>query len=504
MNTENREILNVVESLSNAKGVSKAVIVEAIETALALVTAKRYQDEVSIRVEIDTVTGRYQTFRRWEVIADDAYEGDDDSIEDYLPGQQLILSEAVSKYDDASLKVGEWVEEQVESVDFGRIAAQQAKQIILQKVREAEREKIKALYSNRIGELIVAAVKRVTRDFLVLDLGDSAEALLPRSNLVARENFRLNDRVRVILEAVREEPRGPHVLATRTSPDFLIELFKIEVPEIGDEVIEIRSAARDPGLRAKIAVKTNDGRIDPVGACVGMRGSRVQAVSNELNGERVDIVLWDDNPAQYVLNAMKPADISSIVVDEDNGEMDLAVTEDQLSLAIGRQGQNVRLASDLTGWKLNLMSESEAAKKHESESERIQKKFVTELDVEDDVALLLVSEGFTSIESIANLAGDEKRVIKGLDDESVAELSSRAQDALLIAELADTTEPEADLLALEGVSSEMADSLAQNGVVCREDLAEMSVDELLEIVPMDAENAGELIMKARAHWFASE
>ena len=357
MNTENREILNVVESLSNAKGVSKAVIVEAIETALALVTAKRYQDEVSIRVEIDTVTGRYQTFRRWEVIADDAYEGDDDSIEDYLPGQQLILSEAVSKYDDASLKVGEWVEEQVESVDFGRIAAQQAKQIILQKVREAEREKIKALYSNRIGELIVAAVKRVTRDFLVLDLGDSAEALLPRSNLVARENFRLNDRVRVILEAVREEPRGPHVLATRTSPDFLIELFKIEVPEIGDEVIEIRSAARDPGLRAKIAVKTNDGRIDPVGACVGMRGSRVQAVSNELNGERVDIVLWDDNPAQYVLNAMKPADISSIVVDEDNGEMDLAVTEDQLSLAIGRQGQNVRLASDLTGWKLNLMSE---------------------------------------------------------------------------------------------------------------------------------------------------
>jgi transcription termination/antitermination protein NusA len=500
MTNENREILNVVESLSNAKGVDKELIFEAIELALAAVTARRYDDEPNMKVKIDPATGSYQTFRRWEIVADDAVTEE----EPLMVGHQLTLTKARDGFEDESLVAGEWVEELVDSVEFGRIAAQQAKQLIIQKVREAERQKIKETYSARMGELVMAVVKRVTKDFLVFDLGENAEALLPRAQMIPRESFRLNDRARILLQSIREETRGPHVLASRIAPEFIVELFKIEVPEISEEVIQIKSAARDPGMRAKIAVKTNDGRIDPVGACVGMRGSRVQAVSNEINGERVDIVLWDDNPAQFVINAMKPAEIASVVVDEDKQQMDIAVTEDQLSLAIGKGGQNVRLASVLTGWALNVMSEADAAKKHEEESLRIQQSFVDQLDVDSDIAGVLVREGFVSVESISYSTNEDLSELEGLDEDIAQEIISRANDVLLIAQLSDNEllEPAEDLLNLEGVTDEMATVLAKNGVITRDDLAEQSIDELQDIITIEDEEAGKLIMKAREHWFA--
>src|SRR3990167_3176707 len=354
----NKDILLIVDSMSNERGVSKEVIFGAIEAALAAVTAKRYPGEVAIRVAIDRNTGDYESFRTWTVVSEDIEEREEAG---YLPDQHIKMSKA--KEVDKELEVGDVIEEPVESVQFGRIAAQQAKQVILQKVREAERAKVATQYDKRVGDLVMGVVKRVTRDYLILDMGDNAEALLMREELIPRESFRMNDRVRVYLHEVRHDRRGPQLMVSRTRPEFLTELFKIEVPEIGEEVIEVKAAARDPGLRAKIAVKTNDGRIDPIGACVGMRGSRVQAVSNELNGERIDIVLWDDNPVQLVINAMAPAEVASIVVDEESHTMDVAVREDQLSLAIGRNGQNVRLASELTGWTLNVMTEADVTAK---------------------------------------------------------------------------------------------------------------------------------------------
>lgn len=496
----NKDILLVVQSLSNEKGVTEEVIFEAIEAALATVAAKRYPEEVSIRVAIDHKTGDYETFRQWTVVADD-------EVPLELPAQQLTLLQAHEI--DPDLNIGDVVEERIESPEFGRISAQQAKQVLVDRLRKVERAKIIEQFRPRLGKLITGVVKRVTRDSVTLDLGENAEAVLPREEMLPREAFRINDRARAVLYAVRDGKRGPQITLSRVCPEFLIELFKIEVPEIGEEVIEVKAAARDPGLRAKIAVKTNDGRIDPIGACVGMRGARVQAVSNELGGERVDIILWDDNPAQLVINAMAPAEVSSIVVDEDAHSMDIIVTEGQLSQAIGRNGQNVRLASELTGWTLNVMAESEALEKQESETKEAKDLFVQRLDVDEEVAELLALEGFTNLEEIAYVPHEELLAVEGFDEDLVAELQRRASDVLLTEEIASETakthaEPSEDLLTLKDMTPELAGELAGKGVVTREDLAEHSVDELHDLLSIDEKLAAKLIMQARAHWFAKE
>lgn len=492
----NKEILLVAEAVSNEKGVSKEIIFEAIEQALATATKKRYDEDADIQVNIDRETGDYETFRRWEVMSDDVVA---------LLGTQFTLEEAHEK--DPSLTVGDVYQEKVENVGFGRIAAQTAKQVIVQKVREAERAQIVEEYQDRIGELINGTVKKVTRDNIIVDLGNNAEACLPREELVGREVFRMSDRVRAILQDIRPEARGPQLFLSRACPEMLIELFKVEVPEIAEEVIEIRSAARDPGSRAKIAVKTNDGRIDPVGACVGMRGSRVQAVSGELSNERIDIVLWDDNPAQLVINAMAPAEVESIVVDEDARSMDVAVSEDNLAQAIGRSGQNVRLASELTGWDINVMSTEEASEKHEAEAGQVITDFMESLDVDQDVAEVLVDEGFTSLEEVAYVPIEEMVAIDGFDQEIAEELRARAKDALLTQAIASEeqlgeVEPAEDLLTMDGMDRHLAFVLASRGVVTMEDLAEQAVEDLLDIEDLDAQRAGELIMTARAPWFA--
>ncbi|ABS77182.1 transcription termination factor NusA [Coxiella burnetii] len=497
----NKDILLIVDSMSNERGVSKEVIFEAIEAALAAVTAKRYEeDDVKIRVAIDQKTGDYESFRCWTVVEDT-----NESLE--FPNQEMTLKQA--REIDSDLEVGDVIEEPVESVKFGRIAAQQAKQVIVQKVREAERAKIIRQYEKRVGELVIGVVKRVTRESIILDMGENAEALLLREEMIPREAFRINDRLRAYLYSVcQDKKRGPQLLVSRTRPEFLVELFKIEVPEIGEEVIEIKGAARDPGSRAKIAVKTNDGRIDPIGACVGMRGSRVQAVSNELGGERIDIVLWDDNPAQLVINAMAPAEVASIVVDEDSHTMDIAVNKDQLSQAIGRSGQNVRLASELTGWTLNVMSEAEMAQKHEKEAGKIKTAFMEKLDVDEEVADALVQAGFMNLEEVAYVPKEELQGVEGFDEDISAELQRRAGDVLLTQEIAkqelDEKKPAEDLLTLPGMTTELARQLVENEVLTRDDLAEKSVLDLKEIIEIDDEAAANLIMAARAHWFAEE
>ncbi len=495
----NKDILLVVKAMSNERGVDEEVIIEAIEIALAAVTAKRYAEEVTLRVAIDRKTGEYETFRTWTVI-----ENEED-LEN--PDAEITLEKAHEI--DPELAVNDVVEEPVESIEFGRIAAQQAKQVIIQKVREAERAKIVKNYEKRIGELLIGIVKRVTREHIILDMGENAEALLMREDMIPRESFRMNDRLRAYLHAVREEKRGPQLLVSRTHPQMLIELFKIEVPEISEEVIEIKAAARDAGSRAKIAVKTNDGRIDPIGACVGMRGSRVQAVSNELGGERIDIVLWDDNPAQLVINSMSPAEVASIVVDEESHTMDIAVTEDQLSQAIGRAGQNIRLASELTGWTLNVMSEDEASSKQETEVHEHKKVFVEKLGVDEEIAEVLVAEGFTSLEEIAYVPAEELLEVDGFDDDIVEELQRRASDVLLTQEIASEEEkadlkPADDLYEVEGMTKELAFQCVGAGIVTREDLADQSVDELVEVMSVDDELAAKLIMSARAPWFEKE
>lgn len=496
----NKEMLLVVEAVSNEKGVSKDVIFEAIELALAAAAKKRFDDEgeSDVYVNIDRTTGDYETFRRWLVVSNDVVPG---------LGNELTLQEAEEI--DENLKPGDTHEIQIENAGFGRISAQAAKQIIVQKVREAERAKLVEQYRDRLGDMINGTVKKVTRDNLIIDLGNNAEAILPRDNLVNRELFRIGDRVRAVLQEIRTETRGPQLVLSRSSNEMLIELFRIEVPEIQEEVIEIRAAARDTGSRAKIAVKTNDGRIDPVGACVGMRGSRVQAVSNELGNERVDIVLWDDNPAQLVINAMAPAEVASIIIDEDSHTMDVAVSEDNLAMAIGRSGQNVRLASELTGWEINVMTESEAGEKQEAEEGKVLTSFVEKLGVDEDLALVLVEEGFTSLEEVAYVPLDEMLGIEGFDEDIVNELRQRARDALLTLELAseealEGAEPADDLLNMEGMDKHLAYVLASKGVVTMEDLAEQGVEDLLDIEGMDEEKAGALIMTARAPWFENE
>jgi len=492
----NKEILMVVEAVSNEKGVAPDVIFEAIEQALAMATKKRYDEDANIRVVIDRETGDYESFRWWEVM-------DDETLAEL--GTQFTLEEAHEK--DAGLKAGDVFEEQVENIGFGRISAQTAKQVIVQKVRDAERALVVEQYRDQVGELVSGTVKKVTRDNIIVDLGNNAEAVMPREELVGREVFRINDRVRAILQEINPENRGPQLYLSRKCNEMLIELFRIEVPEISEQVIEIRGAARDQGSRAKIAVKTNDGRIDPVGACVGMRGARVQAVSNELDGERIDIVLWDDNPAQLVINAMAPAEVESIIVDEDARSMDVAVAEVSLAMAIGRNGQNVRLASELTGWKINVMTVDEAEGKQQEESSNLIEAFQNKLDVDEDVAMVLVEEGFTSIEEVAYVPLEEMAGIEGFDEDIAEELRARAKDALLTMALAseeEISEPAEDLLSIDGMDDELARVLAARGIICMEDLAEQAVDELLDIDGMDESRAAELIMTARAPWFAEE
>lgn len=491
-----KEILMVADAVSNEKGVSRDVIFEAIESALATATKKLHgNDEIDCRVSVDKTTGEYETFRVWTVVDDEEYED---------PAAQLTLEQANEK--DPALQIGGVWEESIVNMEFGRIAAQTAKQVIVQKVREAERELVISEYKDRVGELVSGSVKKVTRDSVIVDLGNNAEGLLPRDQMIPRETFRTGDRVRALLMEVRSEQRGPQLILSRTSPNMLIELFKIEVPEISEEVIEIRAAARDPGSRAKIVVSTNDGRIDPVGACVGMRGSRVQVVSNELANERIDIILWDDNPAQLVINSMAPAEVASIVVDEDSNTMDVAVAEDNLAQAIGRNGQNVRLSSELTGWTINVMSEEDAAAKLQLEASNYIGMFQEKLDVDEEVAEVLVQEGFTSLEEIAYVPLDEILAIEGFDDEIANELRNRAKDALLTQAIASEENISSaniadDLLNMEGMDDQLALALSEMAILTMEDLAEQSVDELMVIEGMDEERAGKLIMTARAPWF---
>ena len=495
-----KEILMVVDAVSNEKGVEKEIIFEAIEAALASATRRKHGEDIEVRVQIDRETGDYDTWRRWLVF-------EDDSTELETPDRELRMIDAVDV--DANAQPGEYVEVPMESVEFGRIAAQTAKQVIVQKVREAEREQVVEEFQGREGEMLSGLVKRVDRNGVYIDLGGNAEGFVPREQMVPREPVRPQDRIKALLTEVRSEVRGPQLFMTRTSPQFLIELFKIEVPEVGQGLIDILGAARDPGLRAKIAVRSNDNRIDAVGACVGMRGSRVQAVSNELAGERVDIILWDDNAAQFVVNAMSPAEVVSIVVDEDKHSMDIAVEEDKLSQAIGRGGQNIRLASELSGWELNVMTAQDAEEKSEAEMRELIELFSKQLDVDEEIGLILVQEGFSTIEEVAYVPAAELIAIEEFDEGIVDELRSRARDVLLTQaivqeEKIDEVEPAEDLLTLEGMDKGLAYTLASNGVVTREDLAELATDDLLEINEMEVEAAAALIMQARAHWFEEE
>ena len=498
----NKEILTVVEVVSNEKGVAKDVIFEALEAALATATKRRYREDIEVRVAIDRKSGDYNAFRRWEVIDDAASV---DGVE--VPDRQILLSEAREK--DADIQPGGFIEEPLEAASFGRIAAQTAKQVIVQKVRDAERAQIVEQYQSRKGQLVSGIVKRIEKGNVYLDLGGNAEAIVPREHVIPREPIRPGDRLRGHLYDIRPEKRGPQLFMSRTATEMLVELFKLEVPEIGEGLIDILGAARDPGLRAKIAVRSKDPRIDPVGACVGMRGSRVQAVSNELAGERVDIILWDENPAQFVINAMSPAEVVSILVDEDTHSMDVAVVEDQLSQAIGRNGQNVRLASQLAGWDLNVMTESQAAEKASREEQSLQQQFMEQLDVDEEVARILVDEGFTSIEEVAYVPESEMLEIEEFDQILVSEIRRRAKDLLLTRAIASeeqigNTRPSQDLLEMKGMDEALAYVLASRGVVTMEDLAEQSVDDLMDIQGMTEQRAGELIMTAREPWFEEQ
>jgi N utilization substance protein A len=495
-----KEILLVVDAVSNEKNVEKEVIFEAIEAALASATRKKHGGEIDVRVEIDRETGAYVSFRRWEVIEEPGEEGLNEQ-------SQILLEDARKTHPE--IQPEEFTEEPMQSIAFGRIAAQAAKQVIVQKVREAERAKVVEAYRDRVGDLVTGVVKRLDRGNVQMDLGGNSEAVVLREEMIPRESARSGDRMRGYLYEVRPEPRGPQLFISRTRPELLIELFKLEVPEAGEGLIEIIGAARDPGLRAKIAVKSMDQRIDPVGACVGMRGSRVQAVSNELNGERVDIILWNENPAQFVINAMSPAEVVSIVMDEESHSMTVAVAEENLSQAIGRGGQNVRLASELTGWELNVMNEDEASAKSESEGRELVNSFMGHLDVDEEVASILVQEGFTSLEEVAYIPVAEMLEIEEFDPEIVDALRSRAKDVLLTQAIAKEEvfsgdEPAKDLLGMEGMERALAFTLASRGVHTVEDLADLSVDELREIDDMDEKRAGELIMTARAPLFADE
>ncbi|WP_217522837.1 transcription termination factor NusA [Vibrio metschnikovii] len=492
-----KEILAVVEAVSNEKAVPRERIFEALETALATSTKKKHEMEIEVRVAIDRKTGEFETFRRWLVV---------ENVEH--PTKEISFDAA--NYDDETVQLGDYIEDQIESVTFDRITTQTAKQVIVQKVREAERAQIVEQFIDNEGELVTGVVKKVNRDSVIVDLGNNAEAVILREDQLPRENFRSGDRVRGLLFKVAPEARGFQLFITRSKPEMLAELFRVEVPEIGEEMIELKGAARDPGSRAKIAVKSNDKRIDPVGACVGMRGARVQAVSSELGGERIDIVLWDDNPAQFVINAMAPADVASIIVDEDAHSMDIAVEADNLAQAIGRNGQNVRLASQLTGWELNVMTVADLQKKHQEESIASIEKFMKYLDIEQDFAEMLVEEGFSTLEEIAYVPVSELLDIDGLNEEIIEEIRARAKEALTTIALTqeesfEGLEPADDLLGLAGLERDMAFKLAAKGVATLEDLADQGIDDLEGIEGLTEERAGELIMAARnICWFGED
>ncbi|MEJ2514495.1 MAG: transcription termination factor NusA [Gammaproteobacteria bacterium] len=494
----NKDILLVIEAVSNEKGLDKEIICEALETALATATRKQHGEDIDVRASMDRKTGEVKYFRRWKVFADDSTELE-------TPSRELRLEDALDM--DPNAEVDGYVEEPLEGVTpSGRIVAQTAKQVVVQKVREAERAQVVEEFADRVGSLIGGIVKRVDRNGIYVDLGGNAEGFIPREEMIPREAVRPQDRIKAFLRDVRSEPRGPQLFLSRTCPEFLIELFKLEVPEVGQGLIEILGAARDPGHRAKIAVRSLDQRIDPVGACVGMRGSRVQAVSNELAGERVDIILYDENPAQFVINAMSPADVVSIVMDEEAHSMDVAVEEEKLSQAIGRGGQNVRLASELSGWELNVMTAEEAEEKSESEARNLLENFMKQLDVDEEVATILVQEGFSTIEEVAYVPTNELLAVEEFDEEIVEELRNRARDVLITQaivqeEKLDQAEPAEDLLELEGMDRSLAYVLASHGIRTRDDLAEQAVDDLEDVEGLEPERAGKLIMAARAHWF---
>jgi N utilization substance protein A len=496
----NKDILYVADAVSNEKGVDKEIIFEAIEAALATATRKKNNKDIEVRVDIDRETGDYETFRRWLVV-EDTGEGMEN------PLAEITLEAA--QIDEPDIQPGDYVEEQIESVEFGRIAAQTAKQVIVQKVREAERARVIEAFQGREGELVMGTVKRVERGNVYIDLGDNVEAFIPREEMIPREAVRTGDRLRGYLKEVRAETRGPQLFVSRTAPEFLVELFKLEVPEVDQGLLRIIGGARDAGSRAKISVESLDARLDPVGACVGMRGSRVQSVSNELAGERVDIILWDENPAQFVINAMSPAEVTSIVVDEDTHTMNIAVEEDKLAMAIGRGGQNVRLASELTGWELNVMTEKEAEERSDEENHKLLAEFKEKLDVDEEVAGILVAEGFSTIEEVAYVPEAELNSIEEFDADMVNELRNRARDYLLTQaimqeEVIEARQPADDLLQMEGMDEDTAMQLAAIGVCTMEDLAEQSVDELMATEGMDETRASALIMKAREPWFAAE
>ena len=492
-----KELLLVVDAVAAEKGVPESVILEAIEAALASAGKKRYaEQDVLVRVQIDPKDGSYETFRRWEVVADDVVMES--------PDRQVRLMDALDESDE--VEVGDYIEEQIENPDFGRIAAQAAKQVIVQRVREAERAQVVDGWKDRVGELVTGVVKRVERGNIYVDLGGNAEAIISKDKGIPRDVLRTGDRVRGYLFDVRSEPRGPQLFISRAAPEFMMELFKLEVPEVGQGLVSIMGCARDPGDRAKIAVLAHDNRTDPIGACIGMRGSRVQAVTNELNGERVDIILWSDNAAQFVINAMAPAEVQSIIVDEDKHSMDLAVAEDKLAQAIGRGGQNVRLASRLTGWQLNVMTADQVQAKSEAEQATSRQLFVDKLEVDEEIAGILVAEGFNSVEEIAYVPVGELLAVEGFDEDIVEELRSRARDALLNEALAveeglEEHQPADDLLSLDGMDEATAYALAERGIRTREDLAEMATDEIADIEGIDDERAAALIMEARKHWF---
>ena len=481
------EILLVAEAVSGEKGLPQEAIFEAIEQALATATKKRYQESTNIEVVIDSQTGDYETFRVWEVVSDEEFED---------AGFQIIQNEEHTE-------IGSLIKEKVDNVEFGRIAAQAAKQVIVQKVREAERAQVVEKYRTVLGELVNGTVKKVTREFLIIDLGEGAEAILSRNELIPGEVFRIGDRLRAVLQEEERENRGPQLALSRRCPEMVSELFKLEVPEISEQVIEIKAVARDPGSRTKIAVKTNDNRIDPVGACVGMRGSRVQAVSNELGNERLDIVIWDDDPAQLLINSMGPVEITSIVLDEARGSMDVAVTQDTLAQAIGKSGQNVRLSSQITGWKLNVIDQATADEQSQEKSEGISNILIEKLDVDEDLAQTLISNGFDSLESISSSPIEALSNIEGFDDDISNLLISRAKEVLITMAMEVSTDDgdSGDLMSVEGMEMTLALELSQKGINDREELAEQSIEELTSIIDMTEEDAGDLIMRARAHWF---
>jgi N utilization substance protein A len=487
-----REILLLVDALAREKNVNKEIVFASLESALASATKKRIHEEADVRVQIDRNTGEYESFRRWLVVADDAVE---------TPELQIGISEAQKQV--ADVQIDEFIEEPLEPIEFGRIGAQAAKQVILQKIRDAEREQVLADFLERKEHIVTGAIKRIERGSAIVEVG-RMEALLPRDQMIPKENLRVGDRVRAYLMRIERGARGPQLILSRTAPEFIMKLFELEVPEIEDGLLEIKAAARDPGMRAKIAVKSNDPRIDPIGTCVGMRGSRVQAVTNELSGERVDIIVWSADAAQFVIGALAPADVTSIVVDEDSHSMDVVVDEDNLAIAIGRSGQNVRLASELTGWTINLMTLEESQRKVEEEHSQIRQTFMERLDVDEEVANILIDEGFSTLEEVAYVPLQEMLEIEAFDEETVNELRNRARNVLLTEAIVDEEQLENvsdDLLTLEGMDKPLAAKLARSGVCSRDELADLAVDELVEMSGIDAERAKNLITSARAHWF---